>query len=167
MITNLLFDFSRVILFPKDESYNGLLNDLYRKVRGENGLFLDYFKFNTELLNYLGQFKDKYTLSIFTTDIVQNDSEAQKIIKPIFRNVFSAKNLGISKKDSKGYLVIAEKLKVDPSEILFVDDGAANIAAAKTAGLRAIRYLSNEQLFNDLKSILADFNRQNEQSSKS
>lgn len=35
MITNILFDFSRVILFPKDDNYSGLLNDLYRKITEE------------------------------------------------------------------------------------------------------------------------------------
>lgn len=80
MITNLLFDFSRVILFPKDEKYSGLLNDLYRKIVSENAAFLDHYRFNNELLEFLKTLKNKFKLSIYTTDIVQNDPESKKIV---------------------------------------------------------------------------------------
>lgn len=154
MITNLLFDFSRVILFPKDESYNGSLNDLYRNITNEKKPFPDYFKFNDELLEYLSSLKEKFVLSVYTTDIVQNDPEAQKEIEPIFKNIFSANDLGINKNEPEGYLAIAAKLQVDPTEILFVDDGAENIGAAHNAGLETIQYFSNIQLFRDLQSKL-------------
>lgn len=155
MITNLLFDFSRVILFPKDENYSGLLNDLYRKITNEKTSFLDHYKFNKELLNFLKSLKNKFKLSIYTTDIIQNDPEAKKLLDPIFENIFAANDLGISKKDPKGYLIIAEKLGVNPEEILFVDDGEANIQAANAAGLQTIRYLTNEQLFKELQFKLS------------
>ncbi len=151
MVTNLLFDFSRVILFPADENYQGLLNDLYRKINREEVSLLDHFKFNEELLNFLKSLKNEFTLSIYTTDIIQNDPIAQTILKPLFKNIFAANDLGISKKDPKSYLVIAEKLNVNPSQILFVDDGEANIQAASEAGFQTILYSSNEQLLGDLK----------------
>lgn len=155
MITNLLFDFSRVILFPKDENYSGLLNDLYRKITNGKASFLDHYKFNEELLNFLKPLKNKFRLSIYTTDIIQYDPEAKRVLDPIFENIFAANDLGISKKDPKGYLVIAEKLGVKPEEILFVDDGEANIQAANAAGLQTIRYLTNQQLFKELQSKLS------------
>lgn len=154
MITNILFDFSRVILFPKDENYKGMLNDLYRKIIEEKSPFLSYFKFNEELLDFLKPLKEKYHLSIYTTDIIQKDPEVKKILDPIFEEIFAANDLGISKKDPQGYLVIASKLNVKPEQILFIDDGEINIQAAKQAGLQTIRYLSNEQLFNCLESML-------------
>lgn len=154
MITNILFDFSRVILFPKDENYKGLLNDLYRKITEEKSPFLNHYKFNTELLNFIKPLKEKYHLSIYTTDIIQNDPEVRKILDPIFEEIFAANDLRISKKDPKDYLIIANKLNVKPEEILFIDDGETNIEAAKQAGLQAIHYLSNKQLFKDLGLLL-------------
>lgn len=154
MITNLLFDFSRVLLFAEDKNYVGLMNDLYRQViKNKDYNFLDYFKFNQELLNFLIPFKDKYTLSLYTTDIIQDDPVAKEILAPIFKNIFAANSLGISKKDPNGYLVIAEKLNAKPEEILFIDDGKKNIVAAKKAGIKTIQYLSNEQLFKDLLKL--------------
>lgn len=154
MITNLLFDFSWVILFPKEETYTGKLNDLYKKVLNKESSFLDNFRFNTELLEYIKSLKDRFTVSIYTTDIIQNDPVAKDMLNPIFQNIFAANDLGISKKDPHGYLVIAEKLKAEPPNILFIDDTKANIEAANHAGLQVIQYLSNKQLFQDLKSKL-------------
>lgn len=154
MIANILFDFSRVILFPKEENYKGLLNDLYRKITEEKSSFLDHYKFNEELLNFLKPLKEKYRLSIYTTDIIQNDPIARKYLDPIFEEIFAANDLGISKKDPEGYLVIAKKLNVKPEQILFIDDGETNIAAAKQAGLKTIYYLSNEKLFEELNKLL-------------
>lgn len=153
MITNILFDFSRVILFPKDENYKGLLNDLYRKITEEKLSFLEHYKFNEELLNFLKPLKEKYHLSIYTTDIIQNDQEVRRILDPIFEEIFAANDLGISKKDPKGYLVIAGKLNVKLEQILFIDDGEKNIEAAKQAGLQTIHYSSNEKLFEELRKL--------------
>lgn len=154
MITNILFDLSRVLLFAKDENYKGLMNDLYRQViKNKDYSFLDHFKFNQELLDFLKPLKEKYTLSLYTTDIIQNDPVAKEILAPIFENIFAAKDLGISKKDSQGYLVIAEKLNVKPEEVLFIDDGEKNIECAKQAGLQVIRYFLNSQLKKDLGNL--------------
>lgn len=155
MITNILFDFSRVILFPKDENYKGLLNDLYRKIVEEKSSFLDHYRFNEELLNFLKPFKEKYHLSIYTTDIIQNDPVARKYLDPIFEEIYAANDLRISKKDPNGYLIVAGKLNVAPEQILFIDDGEKNIEAAKKAGFQTIRYLSNGQLFKELKTRLS------------
>lgn len=154
MITNILLDFSRTLLFAKDENYKGLMNDLYREViKNKDYNFLDYFKFNQELLDFLKLLKEKYTLSLYTTDIIQNDPVAKEVLAPIFKNIFAAKSLGISKKDPQGYLVIAEKLNVKPEKILFIDDGEKNIESAKQAGLQVIRYFSNSQLKKDLENL--------------
>ena len=83
MIIYLLFDFSRVLLFPKDDNYDGLLNNLYRKVLNEKGAFLDNFRFNEELLNFLKPLKDKYNLLVYTTDIIQTDPTAKAVLDPI------------------------------------------------------------------------------------
>lgn len=155
MITNLLFDFSRVILFPRDENYSGLLNELYRKILEEKSSFLDHYRINEELLNFLKPLKEKYHLSIYTTDIIQNDPVAKQFLDPIFEEIYAANDLKVSKKDPDGYLVVAEKLNVKPEQILFIDDGEKNIEAAKKAGFQTIRYLSNEQLFKELKYYLS------------
>lgn len=152
MITNILIDFSRVLIFPRNKQYEGLLNDLYKKViKSKSYNFLNEFEFNQNLLNFLKKLKNKYNLSVYTTDIIQNDLAAKSILKPIFANIFVANDLGISKKDSNGYYVIAKELNSRPEEILFIDDNLENIKAATKIGLHTILFSSNEQLVRELK----------------
>jgi HAD superfamily hydrolase (TIGR01509 family) len=155
MITNVLLDFSRVIIFPRDNTYFGLLNDLYKKeILEGKSQFLDRFKFNEELLKYLHALKGKYGLSIYTTDIIQYDPAARTQLEPLFENIFAANELKLNKKEPNDYLVIAEKLKCEPQEILFIDDGEQNIKAAQKAGLQTLQFTSNEKLFEQLENII-------------
>ena len=156
MIKVLLFDFSRTLIQPKPNSFTGKLNDLYREVISKEGFnFYNHFYLNQELLTFIKTLKNKYILAIYTTDILQNDPAVKPILDEIFNFVFAANDLNISKRESNGYNVIAERLKVNPNEIFFVDDLLANVEAAQEAGLQAIQFISNEQLFNELENKLS------------
>ena len=153
MITTILSDFSRVLLFPSDDSYSGSLNGLNRDLIekfGEDYKFFDYFKMNDELLELYKNLKQKYPIFIFTSKDIQNRPEVRKIIDPIVTGIFSAKDLGVSKKDPKAYSLIAEKLGKNPSEILYIDDLLDNVEVAKKAEMSVIHYASFED-FNEKK----------------
>lgn len=155
MITTLLFDFSRVILNVKDKNYSGLLNTLYKEMSSKPDYnFFNYFELNKELLKLLETIKSKCPLYIFTTGSIQNVPEVRKRIDPIFRKIYSAEELELDKKDPQSYLYISKDLGKSPEEILFTDDQSENIKAAETAGLKAVRYQSNEQLISELSKIM-------------
>ena len=155
MITTLLFDFSRVLLFAKDKNYKEDLNPLNKKLLEENPNydFLNYFELNQELLNFLETIKDKFELCIFTSGSIQNAKEIRPKLDKVFKNIFSAEELDLSKKESAGYTEIAKKINKTPSEILFIDDSQANIQAASEAGLNTFQYQDNESLIEKIKSI--------------
>lgn len=159
MIRHILVDFSRVLLFPKNQKYSGALNDLYKEIiKIGSYKFFDYFRLNEELIQYLDTLKGKYTFSIFTTDIIQNDPALREFLEKYFSFVFVAMELGISKKDAKAYTLIAEKLGCLPSEVIFIDDNKFNVDAAKKAGLNVIQFVSNKQLVVDLsQKIFMEF----------
>lgn len=149
MIKAILSDFSRVILFPKDKTYAGSLNSLNKELiakLGNDYPFLEYFEFNSELLNLYKWLKSKYNLYIFTSDTIQERPEAQLMLKPIFTEIFSAKDYSITKSESKSYLFLANKVNIKPDEILYVDDQEVNIKAAQEAGMQTILYKSIESL---------------------
>ncbi len=151
MIKAIIVDFSRVILHPKDINYSGKLNDLHRdlSVQDEYNI-LGYFDLNKALLNYLEKLKGAYKLYIYTTDVIQDDPEIRKVIDPIFDNVYRAKDIGLSKQDTKSYEFIIKELKLDPEEILFIDDSIGNIKAAEKVGINTILFTSNKDLFEKL-----------------
>ena len=156
MVNTLLFDFSRVILFPKDKAYIGDLNPLHAELRKNPGYrFLDYFELNTDLMRFLREIKSKYELYIFTSGSIQDAPEIQPEIREVFAKVYSAERIGYSKRDPASYKFIADDLHKRPDEILFVDDTAANIQVAKTAGLETLLFTSTQDAIAKIKQILS------------
>lgn len=154
MIKVLLFDFSRVLLHPTDKTYAGSLNNLHRELKDQESYYLfNYFELNEELLKFVKSLMGKYKLCIFTTDIIQNDPLIREKIDPIFSRIYSANELGISKKDPGSYKFIAKDMKVLPGEIFFTDDTENNIEAANTAGVKTHLYISNKDLIQFLKKL--------------
>ena len=50
--------------------------------------------------------------------------------------------------------MLAQKLKVKPEEIVFIDDEEKNIEAARQASLKIVLFKDNQSLFTKLKTIL-------------
>jgi len=110
MITTIVSDFSYVLLFPKEESYQGTLNGLYRTLTG-NFNFFDYYRLNNKLLEYYKSLKSqKLSINIFTSGSLQNNLQIKKILEPIFDHIWSAQELGLEKSDIESYRIITKKL---------------------------------------------------------
>lgn len=163
IIKTLLFDFSRVLLHPtdkqslpsgEDKNYSGSLNNLHRELKDNESYYLfNYFELNDELLEFLKSLKGKFEMCIFTTDIIQNDPLIREKIDPIFKKIYSANELGISKKDPESYKFIAKDLNKKPEEIFFTDDTESNLDAAERAGLETHLYLGNKELIDLIKTF--------------
>jgi HAD superfamily hydrolase (TIGR01509 family) len=146
MITTVVSDFSRVLLFPKDEAYTGGLNALNNKLLlefGETYKFLDYYKINEELLDVYKSLREKFPIYIFTSDAVQNHPEVRAVIDPIVTGIFSAKELNLKKTTPEAYTFIAQKIMQPIGQIVYVDDTIANLDAAKQAGMHVLHYENN------------------------
>jgi len=155
MIKVLLFDFARVLLFPKDENYSGKLNDLYKTVKDEKHFnFEDVFYFNEELLDYLRTVKDKYKLVMFTSETIQDDPAVVEKLDGIFENIFSAKKMGFTKTDPEAYRFIVSKLQCNPNEILFIDDSVENVNSAKITGMKTHLFTDNVCLIKTIGASL-------------
>ena len=59
--------------------------------------------------------------------------------------------VGAAKPDPAIYRHAIAQAAVEPAQIFFVDDLAANVKAAQTAGIDAVLYTSTMQLIEDLK----------------
>jgi 2-haloacid dehalogenase len=60
---------------------------------------------------------------------------------------------GIVKPDERLFTVLLERYGIDPRRAVFIDDVAANTAAAEAVGMRAIRFVSPEQLAGALEAM--------------
>jgi putative hydrolase of the HAD superfamily len=66
---------------------------------------------------------------------------------------FASQEMGVAKPSPAIYQQAAQALDMSPSEILFFDDRAENIAAAADLGWQARQYTTHEQLVADLEDM--------------
>lgn len=55
-------------------------------------------------------------------------------------HLFNAHRLGLAKPDPAAFATVADALGVDPSSVFFTDDKPRNVAAARSAGWRAVDF---------------------------
>ncbi|MBV9159875.1 MAG: HAD hydrolase-like protein [Candidatus Kaiserbacteria bacterium] len=154
-----LSDFSRTLFYPKDPNYTGGLNALHKKLHAEYGgeyEILNYFEFNTELLNFYRSLKGIYPVSIFTTDIIQNHPHVRPVLEETFDHIFSANELGVDKKTANAYILVSEKIGAAPPDIVYIDDQDDNLSAATDAGMKAIHFDGdNKKLIGQIRALLS------------
>jgi HAD superfamily hydrolase (TIGR01509 family) len=68
-----------------------------------------------------------------------------------FRGITVSGRVGVVKPDAAIYRHHADRFVLAPAHTLFIDDNAANVAAARAVGWRAEQYVSTEQLAADLR----------------
>jgi len=67
-----------------------------------------------------------------------------------FSRLFFSGNLGMAKPDPRVFRYVAAELRAHPADIVFIDDNAANIAAARDLGFRTIHHTSRTDLWFEL-----------------
>ncbi len=157
MITTILSDFSRVLLFAKDDAYTGSLNDLHKeciKRHGEDYDFFAYFRTNDELLSVLKNCNSQYSLYLFTTGMIQQKKEIRDILDTVVSDIYIAKEHNLQKNKASAYEFIIHKLQKMPQTLLYIDDQQENVDAAKSAGMSAIQYKDNVQIISHLTELL-------------
>lgn len=178
----IVFDFSWVLLHPKNRNYKGKLNDLNRINTQNNPLgayittsFGNEFVINTMLIKEIKRIKERYKIPVymFTTDVIQERSEVQRVIKNVFDRIFTAReivdlkkvtatDLDKAKTEISAFKYIAEEINLPGGIILYVDDKPQNLAVAKDAkvGFEIYEYKkevsmeeSNRKLFKVLENL--------------
>ena len=68
----------------------------------------------------------------------------------LFREVFTSCELGLRKPERESFHRVAERIGVDPAQILFFDDTPENVEGARKAGLQAVLVRSPADVANAL-----------------
>ncbi len=66
--------------------------------------------------------------------------------------VVTSSRLGAKKPDARAFRLALEKIRTSAGDVIFVDDDAANVAAAKKVGMHAIQFKNAGQLEEALKA---------------
>ncbi len=70
-----------------------------------------------------------------------------------FDEVFNSYRIGKSKQDPSLFSDVADRLGLEPSEILFIDDSKGHIERARSRGFNAILFRTEEDLISSLEQL--------------
>lgn len=95
-----------------------------------------------------------YFLSNMSEHVLASNPEAFDFLSLMDGGIFSCR-VNLIKPDADIFRKLFESYDLVPEECLFIDDQFDNIAASKSLGMKAIRFVSPEQLEADLNQALA------------
>jgi HAD superfamily hydrolase (TIGR01509 family) len=90
-------------------------------------------------------------ISNFTIDL--NEVLDRLGLLAYFEAVINSSEVGTKKPDEKIYTVACNALRVQPSETIFINDNAENVAAARQLGMKGIVFRSADLLREELQMI--------------
>ncbi|HEY5267807.1 MAG TPA: HAD family phosphatase [Candidatus Saccharimonadales bacterium] len=112
---------------------------------------------NEQLLHYIRSLKPKYKIGLLSN--VGSSWIEDKLLSPDEQSLFDAMvfsyRVSMAKPNPQIYLLIASKLKVDPSECVFVDDISSYCEVAGQLGMKTIVYSSFSGFKGELSKILS------------
>ena len=112
---------------------------------------------NTELLAYIGKLKQR-GLKIGLLSNVGNNWIREEFLtakeQKLFDDMVMSFEVGMNKPDPRIYRLACERLLVEPTEAVFVDDIARYCSAAEAEGMQAIVYTDLQSLQQKIEEIL-------------
>jgi putative hydrolase of the HAD superfamily len=93
----------------------------------------------------IGVLSDQWHIS---KEVLANENDLK-----CFSPVLISCDLGMRKPNPKIYRLLIKKLKVKPSEILFIDDRSWNIVPAKSLGMKTILFKNNKDFIKELEHL--------------
>mgnify|MGYP001306858306 CR=1 FL=1 len=112
---------------------------------------------NEELLTVIAELKNAGIPCYLATDQEKYRAAYMKnvMFKDLFNDYFVSADLGVTKTDPKFFELVLHRLKaqhpgLQPSEVIFFDDSQAKVDTAKSVGIDARVFESNEQVRNIL-----------------
>jgi putative hydrolase of the HAD superfamily len=75
-----------------------------------------------------------------------------------FKPVVISSRVGVAKPDPKIYKIILEKLSLEPTEVIFIDNRPGNLVPAKAMGMAVVHAENTQQVIEDVKKIISAIN---------
>ena len=112
-------------------------------------------RLNTVLVDRIHELKKTYKIGLLSNigrDWINDFFDAHQL-HDLFDAVVLSGEEGMTKPHPLIYEMMATRLGVEPEQCVMIDDIEANCTGAEIAGMKAIHFVSNDQLRADLKKI--------------
>ena len=134
-------------------------------VPGKQVLALLKGQIRPEMVKALREIKDKLIQGCLTNNIqstegqeLETDNAAisgtHQEIMGLFDFVFESSKENVRKPDPKFYQLACKRGKVNPNEVIFLDDLGINLKPAKALGMKTIKVVKAEDALQDLQDLL-------------
>jgi len=134
-------------------------------VPGKQVLALLKGQIRPEMVKALREIKDKLIQGCLTNNIqstegqeLETDNAAisgtHQEIMGLFDFVFESSKENVRKPDPKFYQLACKRGKVNPNEVIFLDDLGINLKPAKALGMKTIKVVRTEDALQDLQDLL-------------
>ena len=134
-------------------------------VPGKQVLALLKGQIRPEMVKALREIKDKLIQGCLTNNIqstedqeLETDNAAisgtHQEIMGLFDFVFESSKENVRKPDPKFYQLACKRGKVNPNEVIFLDDLGINLKPAKVLGMKTIKVVRSEDALKDLQDLL-------------
>lgn len=111
---------------------------------------------DTEFLDHCRLLKAKCKLGIFSdAELSARENVKTWINESLFEVILFSAEIGVCKPDPRIFQTALERLGVDASEILFIDDREKNIHGAKALGLHAVQYRNRNQVLAAIREYIS------------
>lgn len=143
--------------------------DLYKKLAQECDIQLDmpaaqvvkelytYFEdaqISEEMLSLIKMLQREYTVVVLSNAEVETGKIfSQGMIATTVGHVYASSQLQMKKPDREIYEYVCNDLDVTPRECIFIDDIEENVIGAKKVGMRAVVFIDDKTLAQDLERM--------------
>lgn len=111
---------------------------------------------NVELLKYISTLTPKYKIGILSS--ISSDWITRVLLTPhdqaLFDDMVLSYQVNLTKPDPKIFQLACDRLGVDPSEAVMIDDVESYVAAAKGIGMHGIVYKDLNEFKTELALLL-------------
>ncbi|MFO0881913.1 MAG: HAD-IA family hydrolase [Candidatus Saccharimonadales bacterium] len=111
---------------------------------------------NTELVDAIKAYKKRYSVALLSNaDRSQLEPQLKdRNIDTLFDYIGISSDFKLMKPQPELFKRFVASMSLVPEQCVMIDDNPDNVAGAKEAGLLAIQFKTNEQLFAELEAIL-------------
>ena len=112
---------------------------------------------NHELLDFIAELKNHYSIGLLSN--IASDWITDEFLTPVEQSLFDAMifshNVNLTKPDHRIFELMADRLAVEPSDCVLVDDIGANCSGARETGMQAVVYHDLAQARRELEKLLS------------
>ena len=134
-------------------------------VPGKQVLALLKGQIRPEMVKALREIKDKLIQGCLTNNIQSTEGQETETdnaaisgthqeIMGLFDFVFESSKENVRKPDPRFYQLACKRGKVNPNEVIFLDDLGINLKPAKALGMKTIKVVKAEDALQDLQDLL-------------